>query len=240
MGQIIIINTMQSRAYKIISCLANGMACSAYLHLSHKNDSNRIPLPNASTIYGLGKAVCSIINPHQSPYSRNDSHGIRTSRVAKIIADALDLDAGMKERIRRGAILHDFGKYPISDTVNKAGSLTAKEWDLVHMHPLYSRDITNWLSMFPGLHELKELEGPLYHHEREDGSGYPLGKRQESLEAMVIAIADAACALGENRPYFTTKKIWRSWTLWRMESPVILILEYLKHSLVPVHKFPEY
>jgi response regulator RpfG family c-di-GMP phosphodiesterase len=101
--------------------------------------------------------------------------------------------------IHRGAVLHDIGKIAVPDAVlSKPDVLTAAEWEIMRRHPDYARE------MLSPIRYLKPaLDIPYSHHERWDGSGYPLGLRGEEipLSARVFAVADVWDSLTNNRPY---------------------------------------
>lgn len=103
------------------------------------------------------------------------------------------------ENLHIAGLLHDIGKIGIPESIlNKQGSLTAKETEMMHEHPAIGSTI---------LLPIKELEEPLkgvkYHHERYDGSGYPEGLKGEDIPliAAVIAVADSFDAMTTDRPY---------------------------------------
>jgi HD-GYP domain-containing protein (c-di-GMP phosphodiesterase class II) len=100
--------------------------------------------------------------------------------------------------VRVAGVLHDIGKLGISDAVLlKLGPLDPGEWDEVRRHPEIGarilehanlRDVASWV---------------LAHHERLDGTGYPLGLEHDAipLEGRILAVADAYEAMTADRPY---------------------------------------
>ncbi|MBU0878493.1 MAG: HD domain-containing protein, partial [Candidatus Omnitrophica bacterium] len=103
------------------------------------------------------------------------------------------------ENIKHAAILHDLGKVGIDENIlSKNGPLTSKERKTIETHPPIAAEI---------LREIHALRGAipaiLYHHERYDGKGYPLGLKGEEipLGARIVAIADVYQALVSDRPY---------------------------------------
>jgi PAS domain S-box-containing protein len=130
-------------------------------------------------------------------------HSQRVVDMALSLAQAYELDEDEIQHIRRGALLHDIGKMGIPDSILlKPGPLDQGEWDLMRQHPLYSYHL---LSGIPYL--TPALDIPYYHHEKWDGSGYPLGLRGEEipLSARLFAIVDVWDALINDRPY---RKAW--------------------------------
>jgi HD-GYP domain-containing protein (c-di-GMP phosphodiesterase class II) len=95
--------------------------------------------------------------------------------------------------------LHDIGKIGISDAIlNKAGKLTDEEWEVMRRHPVIGKEIIKDIPF------LQDAIPVVYaHHERWNGSGYPLGLHGKDipLEARIFAVADIFDALTSVRPY---------------------------------------
>ncbi|RIH84040.1 GAF domain-containing protein [Calidithermus roseus] len=108
------------------------------------------------------------------------------------------------EGLRLGAYLHDLGKLAVPDEVlQKAGQLSTGEWRIMKAHPEIGYEMLRGLSFLPEA----ALNVVRYHHERWDGSGYPLGLRGSEipLEARIFAVVDVYDALSHARPY---KEAW--------------------------------
>ena len=109
------------------------------------------------------------------------------------------MSAERVELLRLAALVHDIGKIGVRDDVLlKPDTLTAAEVAQMHRHPAIAAQI---LGGIRGTEQIAAIV--LAHHERLNGSGYPLGLRdgQIPLEAQVLSIADIFCALTEKRPY---------------------------------------
>ena len=132
-----------------------------------------------------------------SPYLAGHSAG-----VAELAADAARrcrVDAAGLAMIRPAALVHDLGRVAVHPRVwQKAGPLTADEWEQVRLHPYHTERV---LSRSPFLSALAPIAGA--HHERVDGSGYHRGAAAAALSvpARVLAAADAYHAMLEPRPY---------------------------------------
>jgi HD-GYP domain-containing protein (c-di-GMP phosphodiesterase class II) len=103
------------------------------------------------------------------------------------------------EHIRRGALLHDIGKMGIPDNVlMKAGPLDEHEWEIMRRHPTYAYEMLSDIEFLS-----PALDIPYFHQERWDGSGYPLGLRNEEipLPARIFAVVDVWDALTSTRVY---------------------------------------
>ncbi len=131
-----------------------------------------------------------------------EGHSVRVAKSASLIGNEFNLTKEQQSALQRGALLHDIGKIGISDTIlNKAGELTKEEWATMRQHPEIGRKIIKDIPF------LQEAISVVYaHHERWDGSGYPLGLRGEEipLEARIFAVADIFDALTSKRPYRET------------------------------------
>jgi putative two-component system response regulator len=128
-------------------------------------------------------------------------HTIRVGELAGRLARALGLPAHTTQLIRSTAPLHDLGKIGIPDGVLlKPGRLTPEEFDIMKGHTTIGARILSG-----GHSELLQVAEriALTHHERWDGSGYPLGLAGSAipLEGRVVAVVDFWDALTHDRPY---------------------------------------
>lgn len=133
----------------------------------------------------------------KSPYTY--SHSVGVARAAVEIAEGLALDPVTITMVRRAALLHDIGKLSVSNAIlEKPGKLDEEEWEVMKMHPVYTRSI---LRLISGFDHLAFVAGA--HHERLDGKGYPDGLTSPDLPlpARILCVADIYQALTENRPY---------------------------------------
>jgi HD-GYP domain-containing protein (c-di-GMP phosphodiesterase class II) len=133
----------------------------------------------------------------RDPYTAG--HSRRVSEYACSIAQALNLSETQREEIRIAALLHDFGKVGIADSVlRKPGRLSAEEFALLKQHPTIGRRILEGVAGFQAYLPVVEL-----HHENWDGTGYPLGLAGENvpLFARIVHVADAYDAMTSDRPY---------------------------------------
>lgn len=126
-------------------------------------------------------------------------HQQRVSILAVHIADKLGWDTNRVEGLKLGALIHDIGKIAVPiEILSKPGQLLPIEFALIQIHPQVGFDI------------LKDIEFPwpiaqmIYqHHERINGTGYPLGLKNDEIidEAKILAIADVVEAIASHRPY---------------------------------------
>ena len=109
-----------------------------------------------------------------------------------------------------GLLLHDVGKLVVPAAIlQKAGPLTLAEMDVIKEHPAAGATLVG--GQVPALAKVVVLG----HHEREDGGGYPAGKRGEDLHAhaQIAAIADVYDAVSSNRVYRARRPTHEAWEL---------------------------
>jgi HD-GYP domain-containing protein (c-di-GMP phosphodiesterase class II) len=133
----------------------------------------------------------------KSPWTRG--HSRRVSELAAAAGDRAGLAPEQTSLLRRAGLVHDLGRIGIENGVwDKAGSLSASEWEKVRLHPYLTQRI---LSRCRALADLADLASS--HHERLDGSGYhrQAGAGQISEQARILAAADVMAALMSERPH---------------------------------------
>jgi putative two-component system response regulator len=145
-----------------------------------------------TVVYSFARAVDG-----KSPYTRG--HSDRVTRYALALAEVLGLDDAERERLRRGATLHDIGKICVPDAIlNKPGPLTPEEYEVVRRHP------DQGVRMVEPLESVRDAI-PLirWHHERIDGRGYPDGLSGDEIPRLVrvLSVADVYDAVSSDRPY---------------------------------------
>lgn len=126
-------------------------------------------------------------------------HTARVTNLALALAREMGFPEEELVHIRRGALLHDIGKISIPDEIiSKPGKLTDEEFAVVKRSPLFAK---KWLSQIEMLKPALQI--PYYHHEKWDGTGYPLGLSGEAipLAARMFSIVDVWDALTSDRPY---------------------------------------
>jgi putative two-component system response regulator len=150
-------------------------------------------------------------------------HVLRVGAYAAIIARQLGWDDAAVQMLRQAAQLHDVGKIGIPDAIlSKPGKLTAEEFDLMQKHCGFGKRIFESLTDAEssvlrkhaevGQRILGDCASPvlemaaqiaLTHHERWDGSGYPLGLSGEDIPLVgrITAVADVFDALSTKRCY---------------------------------------
>ena len=145
------------------------------------------------------QTLTSLMSALDARDRETEGHSMRVSRLTCLLADEIGLNGPQLKALERGALLHDIGKIGISDTVlHKPGKLTDDEWKIMRIHPDIGARIVEGI---PFLQD--SLPVIRYHHERWDGSGYPIGLKKEEIpiQARIFAVADVFDALTSKRSY---------------------------------------
>ena len=133
----------------------------------------------------------------RDPYTAG--HENRAAEIACAIGRELGWDANRLTGLRMAAMVHDFGKISVPTKIlSKPDRLTPEEWLLMVKHPETGYEI---LKDIPFTWPVAEIMRQ--HHEKLDGSGYPLGLMGHQIlpEAKVLAVADIVEAMTSDRPY---------------------------------------
>ncbi|MFA5537177.1 MAG: HD domain-containing phosphohydrolase [Bacillota bacterium] len=127
-------------------------------------------------------------------------HSVNVSYYSMLIARWLNLAEKEVKIITQAALLHDVGKAKIpNELLNKREKLTNEEFEELKRHSQYGYEM---------LKDIKEISWEvknvvLMHHERDDGSGYPMGLTRDNINnyAKIVAVADVYDAMTSNRTY---------------------------------------
>jgi len=144
------------------------------------------------TLEALARAVDA-----KSPWTAG--HSERVTSLAVTIGATYGLDPFELSKLHRGAMLHDIGKLGISQTLlDKKGRLDSDEFNVVRSHTAIGERILEPIGAFSELMPIVTQ-----HHERFDGSGYPIGLAGSAIDikARILAVADVYDAMTNPRPY---------------------------------------
>jgi len=133
----------------------------------------------------------------RDPYTAG--HQRRVADLGRAIAKEMGLSREQVDGIRMAGLIHDIGKISIpAEILSKPGQLTETEFNMLKIHPQSGYEILKQVE-FPG----PVAQVILQHHERIDGSGYPLGLKDNEIlmEAKILAVADVVEAMISHRPY---------------------------------------
>ncbi|HEX2234315.1 MAG TPA: diguanylate cyclase [Thermoleophilaceae bacterium] len=132
-------------------------------------------------------------------------HVDEVAALATACAEELGLNDEEVGLVRQAGELHDIGKVAIPESIlMKSGPPTPDEWEFLRRHTIIGERI---LAAAPSM----EAVGAIVRssHERWDGDGYPDGLAGEeiSIGARIVSVADAFCAMTEDRPYAEARSI---------------------------------
>ncbi len=127
-------------------------------------------------------------------------HNVSVGMICAAIGFKMRMEADDVKNLIAAGLSHDLGKNLISASILcKKGQLSDEEYQEIMTHPEKSVEV---------LRENGEMNAFIYqaialHHENENGSGYPFGKRDREipLAAKIIHVADVYDALTSHRPY---------------------------------------
>ena len=126
-------------------------------------------------------------------------HSERVVTYSMRLGREYGLDSQHTKSLEFGSLLHDIGKIGVPDLIlRKPAKLTPEEWILMREHPLHGQQILRGIAFLEGAARVVAQ-----HHEKWDGSGYPLGLSGEEIDvcARIFSVADAFDAITSNRVY---------------------------------------
>lgn len=146
-------------------------------------------------------------------------HSEKVTEYAIGIAREMKLPKDFRRVIRVAALLHDYGKIGIPDTIlKKPGKLTPEEYEVVKTHAEKTSRILQQIN-FEGIYkQVPAIAGS--HHEKVDGTGYPNGLTGEAipLGARIIAVADIFEAITARRHYRGPIQVKKAFEMLQEES----------------------
>lgn len=153
-------------------------------------------LKTASTKNNLVKALMKAL---EAKDYITEGHAERMEELATKMGYYLKLSQSQIDRLQLLTRFHDIGKVGIPDSIlKKPSSLTNDEWKVMKTHSAIGERIALASSELQDISHLI-----LQHHERWDGTGYPLGKSNEDIpiECRILSIVDTFDAMTNDRPY---------------------------------------
>ena len=112
---------------------------------------------------------------------------------------AMGIPAARHRWLHRAALLHDVGKLGVSNSIlDKPGKLDEREWVEMRDHAVHTQAILGRIGVLADIAPVAAA-----HHERLDGTGYPLGLHDHQIrrETRIITVCDFYDALTSDRPY---------------------------------------
>lgn len=170
-----------------------------------KKKTEKIELINDTLIFAMADMV-------ESRDLNTGGHIKRTSEVVRILANEMQKSpeySSMEDffsRVVKAAPMHDLGKIAVDDVIlRKPGKFTAEEFNMMKSHSEKGAGIVEKILADFDDEEFRKIAVNVahYHHERLDGSGYPMKLSGNSIpfEARIMAVADVYDALVSKRCY---------------------------------------
>jgi len=182
------------------------------LHLAHRlmyDQKNTLEELVRARTEDLRKTQLEVVRRlgRAAEYRDNETglHIIRMSQFSSLLASRLGWDEASCELMLHASPMHDIGKIGIPDNILlKPGKLDPQEWEIMRTHTTIGATILEGSSSVL-LEMAREIA--LSHHEKWDGSGYPVGLKGEAIPqaGRIVAVADVFDALTSERPY---KNAW--------------------------------
>jgi putative nucleotidyltransferase with HDIG domain len=128
-------------------------------------------------------------------------HAAGVAAFSRDIAEAAGMSARDCELAHTAGLLHDIGRFGLSDRVMERGrTLTEQDWETIRRHPELGADMLRDLGMYGPVAEIVRA-----HHERIDGRGYPDGLKGDEIPALakIVAVAETYDTLTAEDTYRT-------------------------------------
>lgn len=197
------------------------------LKINSKNDINDVRIFSKKIIEQL-HSPRTIIKNIVLQGSGSDvvfRHSVNVTALSLFLGKWIGLKENRLNLLMYSAILHDFGKDKIANEILlKKDKLNEKEIKEIKKHPIIAYEL---IKNTPYLDNDVKF-GVLMHHERLDGTGYPLGMKGEQINqfARIIAIADTFDALNSNRIHKSKKNPFEALEIIRKEALTKLDFNY--------------
>ena len=164
-------------------------------------DAERAHLEKAQRhlMNALSASVAAMVTAMEMRDPYTAGHESRVAEIAYAIGEEMGWPESRLQGLRMAAMVHDIGKISIPiEILTKPAKLSQEEYSLIKGHPETGYAI---LKDIPFTWPIAEIVRQ--HHEKLDGSGYPLGLKGDAIlpEARVLTVADIVEAMASDRPY---------------------------------------
>ncbi len=159
-------------------------------------------LNSVKSLITPGQTIIQYFDMLHNLRSSDDSvygHSLNVAMISRVLGKWLKWSPSDLDNLVIAGLLHDIGKITIPpEILNKEGKLTDEEFEQIRWHPRAGYELIRDLKI-----DSRIKKAVLQHHERCDGSGYPMKATEIMLDdfAMVIAIADVYDAMTAARKY---------------------------------------
>jgi putative nucleotidyltransferase with HDIG domain len=152
-----------------------------------------------SIYFNIMDTLKSLISSIQARDHYTEEHSQRVTNEAVRLAENLRCSQKEIECLKIAGILHDVGKIAVPDSILlKPGKLTEEEYMIIKNHATIGENIVRPIMLLDQERRIIQC-----HHERWDGTGYPLGLKGEDIPylARILSVVDSYDAMINNRPY---------------------------------------
>ena len=159
-------------------------------------------LEMTSSLIRPGQTVIEYFDMIHNMRSSDDTiytHSLNVAMISRILGKWLKWSREDLNQLVIAGLVHDIGKILIPpEVLNKEGKLTDEEFDMIKSHAQKGYDLIKDTNLDP-----RVKKATLMHHERCDGSGYPMRLQEILIDdfAMIIAIADVYDAMTATRKH---------------------------------------
>ena len=171
----------------------------AFSYMAHLLERSRsAPSSTSSLSWGVLAGLMRSLDIRDQRAAR---HSAAVARFARDIAKAVGMSEAECELAHTAGLLHDIGRFALSDRVAERGrTLTDEDWMAIQRHPELGADMLRDLGMYGPVAEIV-----IAHHERIDGRGYPAGLTEEEIPeiAKIISVAEVYDTLTASDTYRT-------------------------------------
>ncbi len=156
-------------------------------------------------VKGYERHIYSLVDLIEKRDQYTAGHSQRVARYCTLIAQQMGYNDSIIEQLFRAAMLHDIGKISTPDSILlKPGKLSKLEYSLIQDHVTSGYELLKKVDIFQDLAEIIR-----HHHEHYDGSGYPLGLKEDNIPMLsqILTIADAFDSMTTDRVYKGRKSV---------------------------------
>lgn len=166
------------------------------------------------------------------------NHSLNVAVIANMIGKWLNFNEKKVKKLILAGVLHDIGKLKIEKKIlNKKEKLNSDEFEIMKSHSTLSYKML----MNIGYKNKEILKAVIMHHEKEDGSGYPLGVKGNEIPifAKILSIADIFDAMTSDRCYkkrvspFKVLEMFQNQTFGKLDYKIVIVFieKFLEHYI---------
>lgn len=166
------------------------------------------------------------------------NHCVNVAVLSIMTGRALGINENQIIDIGIGGLMHDIGYSNIpSEIINKPDKLSDEEFEVIKKHAIYGYEMVKEDMNISAI--VKTII--LMHHERLDGSGYPLGLKADKLNkfARLVSICDMFEALTSDRAYRERMPVYEALELLTAQTTSKLDLEIYKQFIKNIAIYPQ-